>query len=1140
MTGREETIGSWATDDAATASAPDPAPAEGGSGQTPQHSPYLAIPRDRWLASNRLAFAVLDRFPVSPGHTLVVPHRQVAQWWDATRDEQTAIMDLVDDVRQMLLDDARRARILPRVPRPDAFNVGFNAGDAAGQTVPHLHVHVIPRFSGDMDDPRGGVRHVIPDRGNYLAATASEASPMRFETTSLYNAPGLISGSATEGSVPSPTPVEAATAQALTLHDAPQHPLGPALADAMADPNIASVDLLVSFVMVSGLDAVQASLDDLLDRGGRIRMLTSDYLGITEKRALGLLLARCHEYGDRFRVRVYRAGSESFHPKAYMLWGTTGVGNALSFVGSANLSRPGLRTGVEWTTTVRDPTALATMRDAFEQLWLDDRSEPLTQALLDDYLEAPRALGQELVPIAPPTQPVAPTAVQGEALDALAATRAAGFGAGLVVMATGLGKSWLAAFDSTRPEFARVLFIAHREEILNQTRDVFRRIQPDARIGLIKGPRLDLDADIVLASVQTLAERLDQVPPDRFDYVVVDEFHHAAAGTYRRVIDHVRPKFLLGLTATPERTDNADLLVLCEDNLVFECGLADGIADDLLVPFEYFGVPDAVDFRPLPWRNSRFDPAALEHAIVTQERIAAAFDAWAAHSGDRTLAFCVSQRHADVMAQAFQDRGVRAVAVHAGDGSAPRHASLDAFARGDLDVIFSVDLFNEGLDVPAIDTILLLRPTASPVVFLQQLGRGLRRSEGKTHVTAIDFVGNHRSFLTTAKLLAGLAARGGQEGESDGTVTNSELRRMLTDGFTLPPGCKVHYELTAVETLLDLLPSGSGSRLESFVQAWVEERGVRPTAVQTSRAGFNPAAAPGTWFAFLDEGGHLADDEARTVRRHGALLAEVAGMSINKSYKLVALRALLRGGWLASPAPAAELAATSRWLVLRDPRLVADVVSATTPDPSAMTLAQWESYWRKWPLAHLAKGGFFRLSDATFGLVNPASPEDAPKLTALIDELLDWRLTRYLGRVAPGAGAGANAGMILTVSHTDGKPILRFDRASMPDLPVGRGVPVDIGGRTIDMDFMKIAVNVAREAPGGPNILADVLRGWFGPDAGRPGTWHQVRLTPGPPWRLDPVRRATDGEDPGAAGGEGGVHGSAYPDGATRSSSAHD
>ena len=344
---------------------------------TDHPSPFLAIPRDRWIASNRLAFTIFDRFPVTPGHMLIVPFRPVAQWWDATRDEQVAILDLVDHARHLLLDDAERAQVLPGVARPDGFNVGFNAGDAAGQTVPHLHVHVIPRFYGDVADPRGGVRHVIPRRGNYLLTDPGQRLP----------------GHST------PTAFETATARLLTLHNAPHHPLGPALADAMADPQITSVDLLVSFVMVSGLDALQASLDDLLDRGGRIRLLTSDYLGITEKRALELLLARGHEHGDRFTVRVYRAGTESFHPKAYMLRsdGTDG-GHALSFVGSANLSRPGLRTGVEWTTTVRDPAVLDDMRAAFEQLWGDDRSEPLTQALIDDYLEAPRALSRNSSP----------------------------------------------------------------------------------------------------------------------------------------------------------------------------------------------------------------------------------------------------------------------------------------------------------------------------------------------------------------------------------------------------------------------------------------------------------------------------------------------------------------------------------------------------------------------------------------------------------------------------------------------------------------------------------------------------------------------------------------------------------------------
>lgn len=556
--------------------------------------------------------------------------------------------------------------------------------------------------------------------------------------------------------------------------------------------------------------------------------------------------------------------------------------------------------------------------------------------------------------------------------------------------------------------------------------------------------------------------------------------------------------------------DNADLLALCEDNLVYECGLAAGIGSGLLVPFEYFGVPDSVDFRPLPWRNSRFDPTALETAVIAQERITAAYDAWQERAGTRTLAFCVSQRHAEVMAEAFRARGVRAVAVHSGENSAPRHASLDAFERGDLDVIFSVDLFNEGLDVPAIDTILILRTTASPVVFLQQLGRGLRHSEAKTHVTVIDFVGNHRSFLTPVRLLAGLAISErrdhGAAQTSAGNVTDAELRRLLTEGFTLPPGCRVYYDLAAVSALIDLLPVSTGSRLAAFVQAWVDERGSRPTAVQTFRAGLNPATAPDKWFAFLANDGFLTDSEVQVVQQHGDLLEHVASMSITKSYKLVALRALVRGGWLTQPALVTDLVATSRWLVLRDPRLAADVVSKVTPDPALMSLSQWDAYWRKWPLKHLTNRTYFRLTNDSFGLVSAATPADEPTLAAMIDELLDWRLASYFDRVP------VQQGLILKVSHTDGKPILRFDRMAMPNVPEGRGVPVDIGGRTVAMDFMKIAVNVARETPDGPNILAEILRGWFGPDAGRNQTLHRVRLSPGSPWRLEPVVRTDDAE----------------------------
>jgi superfamily II DNA or RNA helicase len=877
------------------------------------------------------------------------------------------------------------------------------------------------------------------------------------------------------------------------LHDGPARPLLPALADMIDTGQIEVADLVVAFVMVSGLRLLQPQLDAVLDRGGRVRLLTTDYLGVTEKAALEILLARVREYGDRFEVRVHLAEGLSFHPKSYLLAGTGAVG--AGFVGSANVSASGLRDGFEWTLETRDTAALSQMREAFEQLWISPQSQVLTQALIDDYEQAERTPGADVVAVAPPVDEPTPTPVQTEALKALAASRAEGFAGGLVVMATGLGKTWLAAFDATRPQFRRVLFVAHREEILLQTREVFRQIRPDASVGLVMGEQHDAGADVVLATVQSLSRRLDQIPADRFDYVVVDEFHHAAAPTYRRVVDHLEPAFLLGLTATPDRADKADLLSLCEDNLAFECGLAEGIDRRLLSPFRYFGVPDPVDFAPLPWRNSRFDPDALETAVITTERAEAALREWRRLAGSRTLAFCVSVRHADYMTQVFREAGVPAVAVHSGPTSAPRHEALFDLARGAVSVVFSVDMFNEGVDVPQIDTVLLLRPTQSPIVFLQQIGRGLRLSQGKGHLQVIDFVGNHRSFLLVARVLAGL--------RDEALASDERLRQALDAGdFVLPDRCSVDYAVEVREDLLSMLPASRGRSLAGFVEAWRAEHGYRPTAAQTFHAGYNPASAPGRWFGFLLDRGYLEPEEANAVGRHAALLAAVAATSMTKSYKMVALRAFAQPQALLAGMSVEDLTVRSRRLVLRDPRLLADVRTKELADPERASLESWVRWWRKWPLEHLEDSGF-RIVDDHFELREPVGPEGAAVLLDLLNELIDWRLSRYLQTKGLSAGEAA---LVKVIRNASGNPILMLGRDRNPDLPEGRGVPVQCDAEWLTFDFMKVAVNVARRSPDGGNELADLLRGWFGPDAGASGTEHRVRLWRGSDgWHAEPV-----------------------------------
>ena len=1013
-------------------------------------SPFLAIPSSEWLAANQSAFVIADRFPVSPGHALVVPRRLIGTWWEATDQERADILALVDEVKRQL--DAEL--------QPEGYNVGFNAGAAAGQTIEHLHIHVIPRYGGDMPDPRGGVRHVIPGKGNYLQ--------------------------------PQPGPYALVDGQERLLRDD--------LLRCLRDPRFDRVDLLVSFVMKSGLEVVHGGLLDALDRGAKVRVLTTDYLTVTDADALARLLDLAELHPDVIATRVFHDPATSFHPKAYLFSSADGV-VAATFVGSNNLSASGIGGGIEWAIGTDQAAPLLT---AFERLWSDPRSQQLTHELLADYrLRWQPAVHTAGVMVEPPAKPPAPRPVQREALTALEQTRLEGFRRGLVVMATGLGKTWLAAFDTARPQFPRVLFVAHREEILRQSLEVFRQVQPDADLGLYYGGAKQSGARIVFAGVQTLAGNLDQFEPDRFDYIVIDEFHHAAARSYRPVIDHFQPGFMLGLTATPNRMDSADLLALCSDNLVYECPLTEGIERGDLSPFRYFGIADDVDYAPIPWRGGRFDPAALTQAVETQERAQHALDVWRDKGGGRTLAFCVTVTHADFMAEFFRSNGVAAVAVHRGITSAPRAGSLEQLRAGDLQVICAVDMFNEGLDVPEIDTVLMLRPTESPVVFLQQLGRGLRRSDGKDALTVIDFIGNHRSFLVKPRTLLSL-------GTGRLVGTDKVLRAMRTGDFGLPPGCSASYGVELVDILRAVTRVGARSALEDYCRSYTDEHGYRPSAVQAYEAGYNPSSAHaryGHWFAFLDDLERLTEQEREVARRHGDVLAGIEKESITKSYKLVTLQALFQLGALRTGADVAEIAWTAQQFVTGDPRLLADTRSAEMPDPASVDAETWREYWLNWPLAAWAgrlrgpSNGWFRIDGRRFVPTFRVATDVAETFDAMVEELVDYRLAKYLFT----KGSRLEEAFRLKVIQARGRPILMLDRNHNRELPEGE-TPFVAEGVVYTGNFAKIALNVAHRAGESNNALADLLRSWFGADAGQPGTVQYVELVPGQPhWHMRPA-----------------------------------
>ncbi|ATG73473.1 DEAD/DEAH box helicase [Zobellella denitrificans] len=829
-----------------------------------------------------------------------------------------------------------------------------------------------------------------------------------------------------------------------------QQPLLAPLLDAInATGAVGRIDICVSFIRLSGLELLQPALSDARERGVRLRIVTSDYLDVTEPVALRRLMLLAERGAE---VLIYEsAGNPGFHLKSYLCIHQR-AGHRLkghAFVGSSNISRAALTESLEWNWSLRvddeatgeSARSLLELAEQMEQLARDHRVTTLSHDWIDGYIEryrhSPltglRALSGDADSDADTLRetPI-PNNVQQEVLVALQDSRSQGFKRGLVVMATGLGKTWLAAFDARQLQARRLLFVAHRDEIIEQAQQTFIRLRPEAHTGIYNGKRQE-QADWLFASVQTLgrAEHLRNFAPDHFDYIIVDEFHHAAATGYRRLLNHFRPRFLLGLTATPDRTDQADILALCDDNLVFERGLRDAIQARQLAPFIYQGILDEhIDYAHIPWRNGRFDPAALEHAFASHRRAQHALRHWRAHAQQRTLAFCISRAHADFMAKEFIEAGVRAVAIHS-RSEMPRNQALRELESGTLQVIFSVDLFNEGTDLPAIDTLLMLRPTESRIVFLQQLGRGLRLHPGKQQLMVVDLVGNHRACLFKPYLLQQLL-------EDDGRAIRAGQRPEL------PDGCHINLD-PALLPLLEQLRRGHRLKIVDDYRALKEELGYRPSAVQAFQAGLDFAKLRrqhGSWFELLHDEGELSEAAGRVLAElRDFLRTGIETTTLTKSFKVILLQALLELDGLRQPPTLAALAEQSRYVLERHPDLLQldlpPAQQAMTADSSA-----WLRYWQGNPV-RFSTGGtpgsqadyWFELKDDRFCPRFALPVEELETLHQMMQELVDLRLAEYRRRKAPQLAKAKQS-----VTDSAGTPVAEvLELPCFPDLKIACG-----------------------------------------------------------------------------------------------------
>lgn len=562
-----------------------------------------------------------------------------------------------------------------------------------------------------------------------------------------------------------------------------------------------SVDIIVSFLMESGVNMLIKHLGNALKRGAKIRILTGNYLGITQPSALYLIKRKL---GNQIDLRFYNEKNRSFHPKSYIFHYED---YSEIYIGSSNISRSALTSGIEWNYRFRsttDPESYDKFYETFEDLF-QNHSIAIDDEELRKYSKNwhKPAVSKDLERYDAETEdndvqePFEPRGAQIEAICALEHTRAEGASRALISAATGVGKTYLAAFDSKK--YKRVLFVAHKEEILRQAAESFQNVRKSDDYGFFDGNAKCTDKSVIFASVATLgkSEYLNETyfPKNYFDYVVIDEFHHAVNDQYMRIVEYFKPQFLLGLTATPERMDGRNIYEICDYNVPYEISLKDAINKGMLVPFHYYGIFDKTDYSQLHQVRGKYDDRELNQTYIGNERrYELIYKNYCKYGSKRALGFCCSKEHAKDMAKEFCRRGIPSVAVYSdahGEYTEDRGIAIQKLMQGEIRVIFSVDMFNEGVDIPAVDMVMFLRPMESPIVFLQQLGRGLRKSMGKEYLNVLDFIGNYEKAGRVRFLLTG--------------KTFSETKTYNpADRTDYPDDCMIDFDLELIDLFAEM------------------------------------------------------------------------------------------------------------------------------------------------------------------------------------------------------------------------------------------------------------------------------------------------------------------------------------------------